>query len=355
MRYLFSFLICIIRLCSSSQSNLGVDIVSSLPNSQVYFVGQLHNNEANTIIETELLLSLNAKFNVQYEVLEYSHSVAFLVNRYLSTGNEFFLKFIHPDAKFEYVKNIKAYNDGIDANKRIRFYGVDFENRQNGKFTKKALAIILDDLNISTSQALALLLRDIVECQFKDLERNLIKLKSYLKENEQLCRSLLDKYYVDVLLITNAQFNFSSRRDTAMVSNFLRLYQELSKNGKDPKFFASFGTGHINPRNNNGIVMQLMKDNQSPVKNNVCVIGVQYLNCLFSKENVHKTTDGSLSFLCKSATVEIMASIHDTNSKRIEFLPKSKLNLAHCNAAIQLLSGMILVYNYGSTSFGMWE
>lgn len=355
MRYLLSFLICIIRLCSYSQSNLGVDIVSSLPSSQVYFVGQLHNNEANAVIETELLFSLHNKFNVEYEILEYCHSAAFLLNHYLATGDESLLKFIHPDAKFKYVKNIKAYNDTIDVSKRIRFYGIDFENRQNGKYTQKALAVILEELNISTSQALTLLLRDIIECQFKDLERNLIKLKFYLKENAYLSRSLLDKYYVDVFLIANAQFIFSSRRDAAMASNFYRLYQELSKEGKDPKFFASFGTGHINPTNNNGIAMRLMNDNQSPVKNGVCVLGVQYFNCLFSKENVYKKTDGSLSFLCKTTTVENMLSVQDNNSKRMEFLPKSKLNLTNCNATIQLLSGMILVYGYGSTSFGIWE
>ena len=100
--------------------------------------------------------------------------------------------------------------------------------------------------------------------------------------------------------------------------------------------------------------MKLMLDQQSPVQNNVCVLGVQYFNCLFSKENVHKETDGSLNTLCKKTTVEKLSSLQD-NSKRIEFLSKPKLGLAYCDDAIQLLSGMILVYNYGSTSFGFWE
>lgn len=354
MRYLLSFLICIGSLYSNGQNNLGIDIVSNLPRAQVYFVGQLHNNEANTIIEEALLLSLHAKYDVQYQLLEYAHSAAFLINRYLQTGDEDLLKFIHADAKFNFIKSIKAYNNNLSADTQIRFYGVDFENRQNGKYTQKALAIILDQLKPPTSNSLALLLSDIVTAQPMDLEKNLIRLKSYVQENDSISRALLGKYYLDVLLITNAQFNFSSRRDASMVSNFSRLYDELAKEGRNPKFFASFGTGHINPNNKDGIATKLMLGQQSPVKNNVCVLGVQYFNCLFSKENVQKATDGSLNFLCKKTTVEKLTHIQDS-SKRIEFLPKSKLDLAHCSDTIQLLSGMILVYNFGSTSFGFWE
>lgn len=354
MRYLLSFFICISRLYAIGQTNLGIDIVSNLPNSRVYFVGQLHNNEANAIIEKTLMLSLHAKYDVQYQLLEYAHSAAFLINRYLQTGEESLLKFIHADAKFNFIKTIKAYNNSLKADKQIRFYGVDFENRQNGKYTQKAFSIILDELKLSASETLASLLRNIIECQSKDIEENLISLKSYLEENDSISRALLGKYYVDVLLMANAPFNFSPRRDVSMASNFFRMYDELAKEGRDPKFFASFGTGHINPRNKDGIAMKLMLDPQSPVKNNVSVLGVQYFNCLFSKENVHKETDGSLNALCKKTTIEKLSNIQD-NSKRIEFLSKSKLDLAHCNVATELLSGIILVYNYGSTSFWFWE
>lgn len=355
MRYLLLFFICISRLYAIGQTNLGVDIVSHLSNSQVYFVGQLHNNEANAIIEEALLLSLHAKYDVQYALLEYGHSAAFLVNQYLQTGNEEFLKFIHPDAKFHFIKKIKAYNDAISTDKRIRFYGIDFENRQQGKYTQKAFAIILDALKLSTSETLTLLLRNIVESQPKDLERSLLRLKSYLKENDSFSRSLLGKYYLDVLLMANAAFHFSPKRDASMVSNFYLLYHELVFEGKDPKFFASFGTGHINPRNNDGIAMKLMNDPESPVKNNVAVMGVQYFNCLFSKDNVHKPTDGNLSFLCRNIAIEKMASRQNHLSKQIEFLSKDKLDLTNCNEAIQLLSGIFFVYNYGATSFGIWE
>ena len=37
--------------------------------------------------------------------------------------------------------------------------------------------------------------------------------KIYLKENEDKCRLLLGKFFVDILLIVNAQYNFSQRRD----------------------------------------------------------------------------------------------------------------------------------------------
>lgn len=348
-------LICIISLSATGQSSLGIEIVSGLPKSRIYFVGQLHNNEANTMIETELLLSLHTKFNVQYNILENSHSAAFLINHYLQTGNESILKFVNPDAKFQFIKTVKAYNDKISSTNKIRFYGIDFENRQHGKYIRKVFEIICNELPSPVTEPLISLLQNLVECRSDQLEGNLLLLKNFLKTNEVTSRTLLGKYYVDVLLIANAQFNFSSKRDKAMISNFVQLYNELSKEGICPGFFASFGTGHINPENNNGIVMKLMNDHQSPVKNNVCIIGIQYFNCLFGKEKIHKSTDGSLRFLCKNSVAEEMFQRQDYKSKRIEFLPKSKLSLLTCSGAIQLFAGIILVSNYGSSSYWTWE
>jgi hypothetical protein len=341
-------------LSSMGQTNLRKDIAVYLPKSQFYFVGQGHNNEANTIIEKEVLFALNTKFNVQYDILEYSHSAAFLINQYLNTGNEDFLKVINSAANFNFIKAIKAYNDTIGRNRNIRFYGLDFENRHDGKYTQKALEIILQELKSSDSEVLTSVLRSIVNCQPKKIEPHLLKLKSYLKENDQKCRALLNKYFVDVLLIANAQFSFSPKRDAAMIANFYRLYNELSKDGHQPIFFASFGTGHINPKNEDGLVMKLLNDEESPVKDSVCILGIQYFNCRFDKENISKSTVGSLSFLCKTPKVELLIN-QDEKKKSITFLPKEALNMLNCNKAIRKLSGLIVVRNFDSTTFWTWE
>jgi hypothetical protein len=354
MGYFIIILLFIMASPSIGQSHFGSKIATYLPKSQFYFVGQAHNNEANTIIENELLIALNSKYNVQYDILEYCHSAAFLINQYLKTGNESFLKIINPEAKFNFIKAIKAHNDTIDKNRNIQFYGLDFENRNSGKYTQKALKIILEQLELSASEVLSSVLTSVANCQPKEIEANLSKLKSYLKENDHKCRGLLNNYYLDVLLIANAQFNFSPRRDASMMENFKRLYAELARDGKNPSFFASFGTGHINPKNHEGIGIKLMSDDQSPVKDSVCILGIQYFNCFFNRENISKSTNGSLSSLCKISEVSLSV-IEEEKNKSISFLPKEKLNMLKCNRAIKNLSGLIVVRNFGATIFWTWE
>ena len=355
LQYYLVLLFCVISLSLNGQSKFWSDIANRLPKSKFYFVGQGHNNEANTIIEKELLFSLNAKYHVQYDILENAHSAAFLINQYLQTGKEIFLKSIDSTASFNFIKAVKAYNDTISKNKRIRFYGIDFEGRQNGRIAQKAIEIIFHELKLPESETLHSLLRSIVDCQPKDIESNLLKLKFYLEDNNYKSRALLGKYYVDVLLIANAQFNFSPRRDGAMVANFKRLYDELIRNGEYPSFFASFGTAHINPENNNGIAIKLMNDVRSPIKDSVCIIGIQYFNCLFGKENKSKTTFGSLDFMCQNSDIEKLAGLQDRKNKLITFLQKEEFNMSDCNKKIRQLSGLILAYNFSATSFWLWE
>ena len=78
------------------------------------------------------------------------------------------------------------------------------------------------------------------------------------------------------------------------------LKVKFTGTGALPLFFASFGTGHINPENRNGIAMKLLQDEKSPVRNSVQIIGVQYFNCKFDKDTVAKLSEASLNFCVKS-------------------------------------------------------
>lgn len=336
------------------QSNLGSDVAKSLHKSQFYFVGQGHNNEANTIIEKELLLALNAKYNVQYDILEYSHSAAFLINQYLQTGNEDFLKCINPAANFNFIKAIKAYNDTSSKNENIRFYGLDFENRHEGKYTKKAIEIILGQSKMLPKEPLYSLLHITATSTPKDLYAALQRLKNYLTANEYKSRSLLGNFFVDVLLITNAQYDFTPKRDEAMIENFKRLYNELVRNGGRPLFFASFGTGHINPANSKGIAMKLLHDRSSPVRNKVSIIAVHYFNCRFNKQELGKSSEGSLDFLCKKKFVDNLSSMQD-EKETIIFMPREELNKLQCKKVIEQFSGLIIIRNFNAATFWTWE
>lgn len=354
MRHFIFIIFSLTVLKSKAQSVLGSSIVNSLGKSEFYFIGQAHNNKANTILEKEILLALNNKYKVRYNLLEYAHSAAFLVNQYLETGQDSLLAFINSEAKFKFIKTIKAYNDTICNERKIRFYGVDFENRHEGRYTKKAIEIILEQLKLLANEPLYPLLRKAASSTPKDLAANLQRLKNYLAANSDKSRSLLGNFFIDLVLIANAQYDFTPKRDAAMIENFKRLHNELVRNGENPLFFGSFGTGHINPDNSKGIAIRLLNDKSSPVRNKVSIIGIQYFNCRFNKEGAVKSSEGNLNFLCKNAVVGTLASMEE-DKETITFLTKEALSKLDCKKVIEQLSGLIIVRNFGAATFWAWE
>jgi hypothetical protein len=324
--------------------------VDNLNQADFYFVGQAHGNQANIIIEKGLLLSLSNKFNVRNYILEYGQSLAFLLNQYLETGQDSILSFINSKGNFDLVKTIKSFNDTVSDLRKIKFFGVDFENRLDGKWTKKAIEIISDKIKLADNHPLQILLNSVINQEPKSEKQNLDALKTYLKNNEQNCRTLLGKYYVDVLLISNSEFAFSPKRDKAMFANFKLLYNELTRTEANPKFFASFGFGHVNPDNKNGLPYRLLEDGDSPIKGKVSIIGAQYYNCRFKVREPTIGPSGTLSSLCKNSEVKNIDSSNDTKAKTITYFSKNELNNFTCKSALNKLDGIIIIRNFDANS-----
>ena len=105
--------------------------------------------------------------------------------------------------------------------------------------------------------------------------------------------------------MTHSQYGSSTSRDGYMLDNFLILYNELKRTNPSPKFVGSFGTGHVSPKNEKGIAMRLLTSKQSPVLNNVVLLGAQYINCTFGKDNQLYKNSGTLSALCNDKNIYI--------------------------------------------------
>lgn len=340
-------------LSSKKTDSIFSSAVNSLSESDFYFVGQAHGNQANAIIENGLLFSLNKKFNVRYYILEWSQSLAFLLNQYLETGQDSIFNFINPRANFGFLKTIKSFNDTVKDSKKIKFFGLDFEDRLDWKWTKKAIGIISDEINLPTNNSLQSLLNAVINPNPNSEEKNLSALKNYLNQNEKDCRLFLNKYYVDVLLIANAKFTLTQKRDKDMYANFKLLYNELETEGERPKFFASFGIGHITPKNNSGLPYRLLNGNDSPARDSVSVIGIQYYNCTFNVPSSDSSRTGTLSSVCKKSVVKELENLNDAKERTITFVKKSELKNFGCNDAINKLSGLIIVRNFHRTT--SWE
>lgn len=355
MRYLLTIFLFVLYQTVLSQDFSGKRIIDSLEDTKFYFVGQLHCNFANSIIEKQLFFGLNQKYGVQYNIIEYSHSVAFLINEYLKSGQDSFLTKIHPSANFSFIKAVKSFNDSLSDHKKVKFYGLDFEGRVEGRLTRYAIQLIANKLNLSSNSQLFQLLQSIINGNPKEMGKNLNNLQFFLVEHDKECRESLKDYFLDVLLIANAQYAFSPKRDGAMVDNFKRLYSELLLTNSNPRFFASFGTGHIDPSNRSGIAMTLLREEFSPVRQNVSVIGVQYINSQFFNSRAAKITDGSLSFLCRNPIDKLKELIDFKQSQSISFISKMSLSSLKCDKNISTFSGLLVIQNYGEAPHCSWQ
>lgn len=355
MRYLLVFILIVMQQFVIAQNFSRENLIDSLEDSKIYFIGQLHCNLANNVLERELLIGLNRKYGVQYNILEYGHSVAFLINEYLKSSQDSFLKYINPSANFSFIKSIKCFNDSLTADKRIKFYGLDFEGRFEGKFTRQAISCIANHIKLSSASKLFEFMQAIINTKPQHMQKQLENLRVYLEKNYAECRSLLKDYFLDLLLIANAQYEFSPKRDGAMVDNFYRLYSELLLTNSDPRFFASFGIGHINPSNRRGIAMRLLNDELSPVNKKVSIIGVQYINSFFLNQGATKPSHGSLSFLCRNSNSVIKELIGLRQTQSISFISKKSLGLLNCDKDISTFSGLLIIQNYREAPHCFWQ
>ena len=326
-------------------------IVTSLPDAEVYFIGQLHGNEANNIMEKEFLFLLNEQRKINYDLLEYSHSTAVIINEYLQTGNDSLLASVDKEAGFKFIRSIKAFNDSVGASRRIKFYGIDFEGRDGGRHINKAMSIILREVDQARP-----VYKHLKACEVSDsasMKKNLQRLKKYLEDSAQLSRKALGTRYIDACLIANAQFGFSPNRDYNMYKNFKFLYEELSRQSSTvPRFLASFGMGHIDPRYPNGIVSLVSTERDSPVQSRVTVIGVHYVNCRFMKQQKLYRSHGILGFVCKKKMLPVQKQ---TTADRPQFRYMTPAEYNFCHVSVNKLAGIILIENFKGTSYWTWE
>jgi hypothetical protein len=361
-KYILLFIFSIILAKTNAQTSftngsthrLADSLVNTIPKAKYYFIGQAHNNKANVPVEQELLLALNRKYGVRYDVLEYSHSTAMLMNEFLRSGADSVLRMIQPQAPFTFIRTIKKYNDTARTDKRISFYGIDFEGRLNDQHLKNAIDIVLSRTGLPATTMLFKILSKIKNNTDESTGSHLQELKNYLDQNEVISRNQLGAYYVDLLLVANAQYGFSPRRDDAMYANFIRLYKELIKVDTNPLFLSSFGYAHINPGNANVILNRLRNSADSPVRDSISVIGIQYYESAF-EGNKKKKWLGNLSFLCRDKALRTLQATGADGIPGLYLLSKSRLALLSCDEDINKLDAVILVCNMDNTQYYIWE
>lgn len=266
-----------IRVQKYIKENNSFDLIN-VDNYDVFLSGENHMMEESDKFKQEIFTYLNKKAGVKNIIEEAGVCSVYLLNEYIQSGNEEYLKtymsqlegtMAYTREKYEFYQWLCEYNSTLDEGSKINIYGIDVE--MDSLSAIKGIEVLIDEDKLVP----------------KSLEKAIILIKkgdtraaSYLKvayeEHQQDC----EEYFGDKFIyFENGIKNLyqigggADMRDKVMMRNFSFIYS--LKN--DEKFFGQFGSEHIyqDYMNSNLLTMEevrfatLLNSKSSPVKNRV--------------------------------------------------------------------------------------
>lgn len=265
-------------------------LIGRLADKDFYLIGEAHTFLANNDFQLSLIKTLhkNGVYNIANEL---PHSTCFLFNQYLETGNDSLLTLLKPSATYKLLKKVREFNLEQPVEKRIKYYGIDYINSgetcSNFLVSLKLIREKIPPANLPLDIFLGRYLQK-ETLQHQDVVELNDTLFAKLQSDSIIYKKHFGDYYDDLLLMTSNLVGNRTNRDSYVFNSFQLLYRQLAaKQRSKPKFFAFYGIGHLDNFGN-----YLLSDNDSPVKNNVCKIGIQYINCLGGWTNAAYRNDG---------------------------------------------------------------
>lgn len=273
----------------SGLDSLTMLLTDQLNDKDFYLVGESHTMLANNDFQFALIKALHKK-GVYYIANELPHATCFIFNQYLESGDENLLSSLKPHATYELLKKVRAFNLMQPDHARIKYYGIDY---LDAKYDYNNLQLSLTIIRGSIPSAGTLLDKLIDEylqkSSFTAAEISGLNqtVSDALRTDSALYRNHFKKYYDDLLLMSGNIIRYEVNRDKKIFSSFLQLYRQLALNSSaKPKFLAFYGIGHLD-----NLGKYLLTDESSPVRNNVNMIAMHYVNCMagWTDEKVHTT------------------------------------------------------------------
>lgn len=109
-----------------------------LPDHEVFLAGEVHGIAANVDLDLALLTYLHRNAGVRYYLAEASPSAAWLMNRYLTTGDEAHLNMLFAATRGtamwtreerEKLRRIRAFNQVVGSDAAVEVVGIDIEHQ----------------------------------------------------------------------------------------------------------------------------------------------------------------------------------------------------------------------------------
>ncbi|MFM7430879.1 MAG: hypothetical protein ACKO1F_13380, partial [Flammeovirgaceae bacterium] len=130
--------------CFNEFSQNETDIIrnETHENSRIVLLGETHGVSGNHNIFYQIVEVLSKENGIRYIILERSYGDAYLLNIYLRTGDEKFLKYdpSWSEEMRESYRKVYLFNQTLPEEKKIIFFGVD------GIRSISAVVISLQDL-----------------------------------------------------------------------------------------------------------------------------------------------------------------------------------------------------------------
>jgi len=290
---------------TADSTNLAQVLTQSidLPKAGFYLMAELHGVNATPIVQLALIKKLSAASGLKYVILEMSHSNAFLMNKYLETGDAAYFKSLTDARRCRWLlDSLIILNRSLQPQQQIRFIGIDMEYN-NISVYRKAMEILLDVLKQKTGEDR--LLSVLQDATREQSERKYVKLneeiKGLLKGQPKKYQDWLGGNYADLLMITSNQFNDNGMRDDEMFLNFSNNVHNVFQLQQDEPFFASFGATHATIMIEKRFI-HFITDYYKQREQEIFLIGTQYLNCYSVNGTVKISNDGSIAAYGKYAS-----------------------------------------------------
>ncbi len=268
------------------KENNSFDLIN-VNNYDVFLSGENHTFAKSDKFKQEIFTYLNKKAGVKNIIEEAGVCSVYLLNEYIQSGNEEYLKsymsklkgtMAYTREKYEFYKWLYKYNSELDEDLKINVYGVDVEHDSLAAIN--GIEVLIDK-NKPVPKSLV---ESITLVKNKDI-RAIKSLKLAYEENKKDCEEYFgDKFIYFENGIENLYPSGGGQdmRDKIMMRNFSALYSLK----KGEKFFGQFGSEHIyQDYMNTDYVSEdevrfgiLLNGKSSPVKNRVYSLLCAYEN-----------------------------------------------------------------------------
>ena len=323
-------------------------LIDKLETKDFYLIGEAHTFLANNDFQFSLIKALH-KLSVYNIANELPHSTCFIFNQYLETGNDSLLTLLKPSATYDLLKKVRIFNLSQQADKKVKYFGIDYIDADYDFNNYKISLKIIREKIPSKNLPLDIFLDKYVRKE-KFLYQDIVELNDTLflklQSDSILYKAHFKIYFDDLLLMASNMVGNRTNRDSDIFKSFLLLYQQLYNQQKSiPKFIAFYGMGHLN---NFGNILLMNKN--SPVKNSVCKIPIQYINCLGGWTTAKYRSDGLYQISKKN--LKNLIEYCKQSKWKIAFFTKTEcfdFKKNHNADAIMIFN------NYGDRKMNSWK